>query len=148
MTIKSIMSKKPISIAAHQTMLEAAQIMSERNIRHLLVKDQHQKTVGILSDHDVSKAIHSGTTDHNSVVYTLNNTKKVSDFMNWPVCVVSEESSIKFVVQEMLQQKISAFIVENKNKETTGIVTSEDLLKYLYRLLENEEFNKNEGYLC
>jgi predicted transcriptional regulator len=137
-TVKSIMSKKPIAIEAHQTMLDAAQMMSEHSFRHLLVKDAHNKTVGILSDHDVSKAIHAGKTNHDSILYTLSDTKRVSDFMNWPVCVISEDSSIQYAVQEMLLQKISAFIVENENKETTGIVTSEDLLKYLNSILQKD----------
>ena len=136
------MTKKTISIESDKTMLEASRIMSEKNFRHLLVRDHHNQIIGILSDHDVSKAIHADKTDHNSIQYSLNDTKKISDFMNWPVCVISEDSSIKNVVREMLLQKISAFIVENEKKELTGIITSEDLLKYLLHLLEIEEIHE------
>jgi predicted transcriptional regulator len=61
----------------------------------------------------------------------------VDEYMNWPVITVDQNYSLKDAAQGMIDEKISAFLVTDKNKTAVGIITSEDLLRVLATLLAN-----------
>ena len=138
--VKKLMSKKLIYIEVDQDMLEASKILAEHRIRHLLVKKKGS-LVGILSDRDVSKAMHIHQFNENLIELSLNSTLKIPFFMSWPVYTIRETTHIKTAIEQMLLQKVSALVVENNSGEITGIITSEDLLGFLLINLEKEDYH-------
>lgn len=135
---KDLMTSSPVCIDIDQNMLSASQLMIEKNIRHLLVT--HQGTVvGILSDRDVSRAIKAEKNIEGHLDQRLSNLSKVTDFMNWPVYTVAENASAKFVLQQLLTQKVSAFAVQNEKGKITGIITANDFLGHLLVLMQRED---------
>lgn len=119
-------------------MLEVSQIMTNRNLKHLVVQE-NGKLVGILSDRDLWKSIRSDLVDSQHMELSLNSTQKVHDYMNWPVYVVSESTSVQKVIEEFLAQRVSAFVVENKKGEMKGIITIDDILEYFLGLIQDDE---------
>ncbi len=142
MKIKEIMSKKLITIGPTDTLKKAWYLMFTEHIRHLVVMDE-EDVVGIVSDRDLLKSYDRATI------------QSVSDIMSWPVMTVRENDFVDSVVEEVMLQKGSAFLVDDGKGKTVGIVTTEDLLTYLYMLIRTENhlakkngggFNPNELY--
>jgi signal-transduction protein with cAMP-binding, CBS, and nucleotidyltransferase domain len=55
--------------------------------------------------------------------------------MAWPVVTVDQSLPLVDVAQGMVDEKVSAFVVVNSDKSIVGIITSEDLLKYLVKII-------------
>lgn len=136
--VKDLMTPDPKCIDIDENMLSAARLMLEKNFKHLVVT-KNGETVGILSDRDVHRAIKTEKTNHNTMDMRLSDQLKVKDFMNWPVYTVAEKSSIKFALEQMLLQKVSALVVENDDREVTGIITTDDFLGMLMVKMQREE---------
>jgi acetoin utilization protein AcuB len=134
---KDAMTKMPFHLTSQDTILEASRLMAEKNIRHLPIVDEG-KLVGMLSDRDVYSAMHTESDQHYYLTFGFSKDQKICDYMNWPVYVVGEEDKIVKVVEEILQQKVSALLVENHSGELTGIITSLDLLKCYFYELQNQ----------
>jgi predicted transcriptional regulator len=66
---------------------------------------------------------------------TFNPEDIVESFMSWPVQTVDENSSIESITRKMIELKVSAFVVSSPNQYIKGIITTDDLLKYLLELL-------------
>lgn len=125
------MTKNLITIRAEETLAQAWRLMREKGIRHLPVLDERSTVVGILSDRDVQRAIRVQQVNGFQQELHLDDTLRVEDFMSWPVYVVHEDTSLRRVAEEMLSQKVSAFLVENSTGHLKGIITTDDLLKIL-----------------
>lgn len=126
-----LMTKNLIGLLPGASMLEAFRIMHVKEIRHLPVFDSERKLVGILSDRDVIKAM--------SVEGTRPAQEPVSKYMTSPVKVVDMNSPLSEVLSLMIENKISAVMVNNKN-DFVGILTTEDLMKsFTVFLAQNEE---------
>jgi CBS-domain-containing membrane protein len=137
------MTSKLITIHPEATMLEAYQLMFFKEIRHLPVFDEDKQLVGMLSDKDIQRAMVVDKTSPTTQVLSLSSEKKVSDFMNWPVHSVLEETPLTKGIEYFISKKISALMIVNKAGEFTGIITSEDLLfSYLNLLNSQEALNK------
>jgi acetoin utilization protein AcuB len=115
--------------------LESAYLKMKNNkIRHLPVVDDTNKIVGIISDRDVYRGMQIENGDFDPA-------DKVKDFMSWPIKAVTHDTDLRVVIRRMVKEKISAFLVTYEGR-VTGIVTSEDLLKLLFELLEDKFFKE------
>jgi signal-transduction protein with cAMP-binding, CBS, and nucleotidyltransferase domain len=52
-TLKQHMSAPIVTIGHQATVMDAQQVMSEHNIRHLVVVDKHKQACGVLTQHDL-----------------------------------------------------------------------------------------------
>jgi acetoin utilization protein AcuB len=136
MTAADIMSKGLVTISPDETMKEASKVMEEKNFRHLPVSDG-TRVIGIISDRDVKLAMSVVLDTELSKETHIADRKKVSQYMTSPVVRVHKNSSIKSIVREMLDRKLSCLIVEDDMKEV-GIITTEDLLIYLADHLDDQ----------
>jgi acetoin utilization protein AcuB len=118
-TGKDIMTSRVFTITADRPIIEAARLMKDKNIRHLPVTNHLGTVVGILSDRDLQRAM--------NVLEKFS----VEDFMSWPVYCVSESTPVKRIAEEMIAQKVSAFLVEDLNGHLKGIITTDDLLRLI-----------------
>lgn len=136
--VKDLMTPDPKSIDIEENMLSAARLMIEKNFKHLVVT-KNGELVGILSDRDVNRAIKSDRTHNNTMDLKLSDQYKVNEFMTWPVYTIAESASIKFALEQMILQKVSALVVENDQRKMTGIVTTDDFLGMLMVQMQREE---------
>ena len=139
---RSLMTKKIINVKPDMPIQAAWDEMREHNIRHLPVTDHTGKLVGMISDRDVQRAVHVKMINEVEQEMTFNPHDTVENFMSWPVQTVDETISIGELTKMMIELKVSAFIVNGPNQYIKGIITTEDLLKYLLELLGNSEINR------
>lgn len=131
------MSKDLITILSTDSLELAYAKMVKNEIRHLPVLDQTGAIVGIISDRDLQRSLKStisGAGEFRFESCEFNSSHRVSDYMSWPVKFVDQNESVKIACERMIAEKISAFLVTDKNL-VKGIVTTEDMLKLLARLL-------------
>lgn len=143
---KDLMAKNLITLKPEDSMLDAYKLMLDKNIRHIPVV-KSGKLVGILSDRDILKAMHSNKISDVKMELILNSDHKINDYMTWPVYTVSETTSIEKVLEELLLQKVSAFMVENDEGEMKGIITTQDLLGYLMIIQKKSNQDVQSGFL-
>ncbi len=139
---RSLMTKKIIKVKADMPIQLAYDEMKSHGIRHLPVVDHTGKLVGILSDRDVQRAVHFRQVNEIEQEMTFNPHDTVETFMSWPVQTVDENTSVADLTRMMIEMKISAFVVSGGNQYIKGIVTTDDLLKYLLELLSSTEATK------
>lgn len=132
---RKLMTKKIIKVRPEMPIQAAFDEMKENGIRHLPVVDQAGRLVGMLSDRDVHRAVHVKMVNQIEQEMTFNPHDTVEDYMSWPVQTIDENSSIEVIAKMMIELKVSAFIVSGPNQYIKGIITTEDLLKYLVELL-------------
>ena len=140
-TLSDEMTKNLVSIKKNEKMEEAYRLMYCNKIRHLPVVDTDGDIVGILSDRDVQRAMRSDISESfgfklESVEFKENSF--VEDYMSWPVKTFEKETDIKLVLQKMIDEKVSAYLILDK-EEVVGIVTTDDFLHLLMKLLDEDK---------
>lgn len=141
--VKEGMSTDVITVENSESLLNAYQLMQRRRIRHLPVVNADGVVVGILSDRDINRAMHSQIDKSNAFVKSeevvFDPKARVEDYMSWPVKAFDKDRSLKEVAKEMIHEKISAVLVTDRENDIAGIITTEDLLRVLIELLEGPE---------
>ena len=120
----AVMTADVISIPEDGTINAAQDLMQANRIRHLPVVNKANELAGIVSAKDFGKA--------------RNKNESVKNIMTTAVQVVSKGTNIKSVIETMLTNKISSLLVANE-RNVVGIVTTEDLLKLLSQVLEDND---------
>lgn len=134
---KERMSRQLVTVAWDDPMEKANGLMEEWRVRHLPVTDKEGFVIGILSDRDVSRAMNPGRPG-------FDKDRKVCDYMSWPAVTVDESTPLKDIAEGMADEKLSAFLVTKGGDEVVGIVTSEDLLRFLAASLKEKRFSLRE----
>lgn len=135
-----VMSKDLVTVVMGAPLSDAFVLMRDRRIRHLPVTDEAGEVIGILSDRDISRAMTPDPEMGPSHVEDaqFDPSYRARDFMTWPVRSVIEDVPVQEVARRMLKEKVSAFLVVDRTRQIRGIVTTDDLLKLLIRLLDKE----------
>ena len=120
----AVMSKDVISIFEGRDIKTAENLMSINKIRHLPVVNSSNELSGILSVKDVLAA--------------EDKTEQIKTIMSSPVFVAHKTTSVIEVVNTMLKKKVSSILVVN-GVDVLGILTTDDLLKLLVRVLEDSD---------
>ena len=105
---------------------EARALMKEKRIRHLPVTDSENRIIGMLSKSDLTDVMKFEDLP-------------VELFSTRPVEWVLPESPLWCVANIMVEKKISAVLVCNKDSEAVGILTSSDLLFQFSKILKEKE---------
>jgi CBS domain-containing protein len=122
-----IMTKPPITVRSDATMPQAARLMQERNIRRLIVVDERNKIVGIVSRSDLLQ-VFLGTDDElrEEVLSTiipsmlLPHPESVQVAVRWNVVTLSGE----------VDRKSDAQIFARMTRQVEGVVDVVDRLTY------------------
>ncbi len=139
-TAREIMGKKLITVRDIDTLAMAHRLMKENRIRHLPVEDDEGEVIGVLSQRDIMRASESKISYEYGFIFEdlkIGNHLMVEDYMTSPVESVPSDTPLKLLAQKMLDHKISCYLVTEK-EEVVGIVTTDDLLRYLVFRLDRE----------
>ena len=119
-TVKDLMTKNVVTVDANKTVVEAAALMSEKDIGDLIVMDDNTP-VGIVTERDfVRRVLAEGkSTD-----------SKVSEVMTRPLKVIDPEAPIKEAARRMVNKRIRRLPVIKDNK-LVGIITAADFARHL-----------------
>lgn len=131
--VKQIMSKQLVTLTIKNSLYDAEKLFKKHKIRHLPVVEDH-KLVGVLSYSDLLKISYADVTegeeDVEAVVYDMFSIVQV--MAKAPVTVTTE-TSLKEVIQQLIQQTFHSLPVIEENGDLVGIVTTTDLLEYFLK---------------
>jgi CBS domain-containing protein len=110
------MTVEPTTVTPATTAAGAAQMMTARGVRHLVVTE-HGRVVGILSNRDVLLE-HPGEADR----------RRVAAVMSAPVHTIGPDEPLDAAVRLLLSRHISALPVVDAGGALLGIITTTDCL--------------------
>lgn len=124
MKANAAMTRNVVCIEADDSLIDAHQIMTEWEIRHLPVLSD-RKLVGILSDRDV--LIHASQGENGLEVPD----RPVEDVMTPNPITCRATSDVSTIGETMIEHKIDCLPVVDEDGEIIGLVTSTDLIELL-----------------
>jgi acetoin utilization protein AcuB len=123
-TVQEHMTPDPVTVEAGASVAHAAQLMRERNIRHLPVLEEG-RLVGVLSERDVHVA--------RSLRSLSLEKARVDMIMIAPPVVVTPDALLSDVAAHMVDKRAGAVLVAHEGR-LVGIFTSHDALHALHRI--------------
>jgi len=132
MLVRDWMTVNVISLGVNSSVMDAAEILREKNIRQFPVIDRHARLVGIVSDRDIRDAMPSKFIPGDAVMekggglYTLT----AGDIMTLDPITVSSDTAINEAADLLVKHKIGGLPVVD-GRELLGIITQADVLRFL-----------------
>ncbi len=127
-------TKNIITINKNKTILEALSLMFENNIRRVVVVDDLQRVLDVLSEKDIM-----GNIDDESI---FKKDKSIKDIIRTKkeIFYLDKESTVKDAISLMKEKNIRSLLVED-NGLIKGIITEKDILKALGKNSVNSFFS-------
>lgn len=127
MIVEEIMNRELHTLMPENSVRDAVRLMREKNIRHVPIINSKKKIVGIITDHDIKKALPSCLQEEpNSTIYDA----AIEEVMTKNPLVGHPLDFVEEVALTFYESKISCLPIVSAN-ELIGIVTTTDLL-YTY----------------
>ncbi len=131
--VKDIMQKNVITIQEDKTALDAAKLITEKDISFLVILKDN-KPIGVITERDFVRKI--AAEDKNAAQIPL------SKIMSYKFRWVEPSTDIEDAVQKMLNHNIRRLIVL-ENEKLVGVITQTDLADFLRSKLLIEGTVKN-----
>ena len=132
MKLEEIMAKRVVTIDMDDTLDVIRKIFDKVRFHHLVVIDEQDEVIGVISDRDVLKALSpylDTISEQERDQVTLN--KKTHQVMSRQPITASPEDSIEQAAALLLENRISCLPVISEDQSLVGIVTWKDILKNL-----------------
>lgn len=132
MLVRDWMTVNVLSLGVNSSIMDAAEILHEKNIRQFPVLDSRGRLAGIISDRDIRDAMPSkfipgdAVTQTGGGLYTLT----AGDIMTLDPYTVSPDTAIDEVADLLVRHKIGGLPVIEDDK-LVGIITQIDVLRFL-----------------
>jgi len=134
--IKEIMTSDVMSVHDSENLSAVARIFRENPIHHVPVL-KGKKPVGIISTQDIFKLIFDFDSPDTRMLDTLlDHTYKIKDVMTDKLVIFEEESTLKDAAKILSDSSLHSILVVNAKGDLTGIVTTTDLIRFLYKNIE------------
>ena len=131
--IRDIMEKSVVTIEYDKTALDAAHLISEKDVSFLVIMEKNIP-VGVLSESDFVKRLAAVDKKASEVI--------VSEIMSSNFRWVKPETEIEDAIQKMLNNNIRRLIILDNNK-LAGVITQTDLTRFLRDKLLVDKTIKN-----
>ena len=134
--VKEIMTADVLSVHDSENLSAVARIFRENPIHHVPVL-KGKKPVGIISTQDIFKLIFDFDSPDTRMLDTLlDHTYKIKDVMTDKLVIFEEESTLKDAAKILSDSSLHSILVVNAKGDLTGIVTTTDLMRFLYKNIE------------
>jgi signal-transduction protein with cAMP-binding, CBS, and nucleotidyltransferase domain len=117
--VEDLMTQPLISLDENQSVMEAARIMTQRNVSSVLVSRRNE-ICGIITDHDIISRVVALGLDPNSV--------KAARVMSRPLKTISDNLGIDEAAKKMTDEKVRRLIVV-RNSKIVGIIGESDIIR-------------------
>lgn len=138
MRVRDVMTTPPITVQASDNLSTAMQRMG-KNYRRLLVVDEEEKLLGIITDRDLRLAMNSPYIlrerwqDEQLLVQT-----QVANCMTANPAVVQPDTPLASAIEIMLKGRFSGLPVVDEAQRVVGVVSVTDILKAFHRHLTDQ----------
>tara|TARA_B100001765_G_scaffold160183_1_gene104355 strand:- start:120 stop:536 length:417 start_codon:yes stop_codon:yes gene_type:complete len=119
--IREIMRKDVVTIESDKSALEAACLISEKDISFLVIMD-NDSPIGVLSESDFVRRLAANDKKSSDVM--------ISEIMSRKFRWVEPETKIEDAIQKMLNNNIRRLIIL-ENGKLVGVITQTDLTAFL-----------------
>jgi len=131
--IRDIMEKNVVTIEDDKTALDAAHLISEKDVSFLVIM-KNNIPIGVLSESDFVKRLAADDKKASEVI--------VSEIMSSNFRWVEPETEIEDAIQKMLNNNIRRLVILDNNK-LAGVITQTDLTGFLRDKLLVDKTIKN-----
>ena len=131
--IRDIMEKNVVTIEDDKTALDAANLISEKDVSFLVIM-KNNIPVGVLSESDFVKRLAADDKKASEVI--------VSEIMSSNFRWVEPETEIEDAIQKMLNNNIRRLVILD-NSKLVGVITQTDLTGFLRDKLLVDKTIKN-----
>ena len=131
--IRDIMEKNVVTIEDDKTALDAARLISEKDVSFLVIM-KNNTPVGVLSESDFVKRLAADDKKASEVI--------VSEIMSSNFRWVEPETEIEDAIQKMLNNNVRRLVILDNNK-LAGVITQTDLTGFLRDKLLVDKTIKN-----
>jgi acetoin utilization protein AcuB len=129
-TINDIMSRDVVCVSPDTALMEIRRNLHERGFHHLLVRDEDEQLVGVISDRDVLKAVSPFLNTYSESARDVRSLERpASEIMREEPVTVTPDTSVSDAAGTLLEHKISCLPVLD-GSDLVGIVTTKDLLRH------------------
>jgi signal-transduction protein with cAMP-binding, CBS, and nucleotidyltransferase domain len=136
MLVKDYMSARMVTINKQQSVLDVAKRMTERNVSSVVITDDKDRIVGILTERDIVRSVTNGVEASRA---------SASSLMTHPVVSIEPDLSIEDAARIMAQKKVRHLMVQDpSSQQVIGIITLTDFARYIKQNLADEEIVASE----
>ncbi|MEM1029137.1 MAG: CBS domain-containing protein [Myxococcota bacterium] len=129
--VKMWMNPPEHTVDRGTTVEEAFAVMAREGIRHLLVVDESEELVGVVTDRDLRRPTIDGEVMTVEAMYKVGEALKVRDVMTASPMTVGPETHAAEAARMMVENKFNCLPVVDRDGGLVGITTSVDLLSAL-----------------
>ncbi|MFQ5917884.1 MAG: CBS domain-containing protein [Candidatus Binatia bacterium] len=134
MKVINVMTTDPVSVEPSDTILQAQEIMRERDIRQLPVI-KGKELIGIITDRDIRSFLGSNSFNALEDQERAGITKVAAVMTNKPI-FLSPDDDLRDAVELLIEEKVGGIPVVDEEEGLVGIVTYLDLLQCFLEHLE------------
>ena len=143
--VQDVMTKNVIPITKFESIMQVADILSEKNISGLPVVDKEHKVIGIITQADILSMVGVGRehTFKDLLKYMLGEPlperkmgDRVGDIMTSPAVTIKPDANIAEAVRIMDEKRIRRLTVIDEKNMLIGIITRADILKAVIKKLK------------
>ncbi len=134
---EALVYKKPITIFRKASVGEARRLIITRKTSRLIVVDETNKPIGVISTYDLRKAF----SQPKESIHFLSRVaikkeaeeEKVERFMSRNLVFALETAQARLAVEKILNSQAGSVLVFNQKGEATGIISVRDILKMVWQ---------------
>jgi CBS domain-containing protein len=130
--VRHVTRKKLVTIWPHSTAQEAAKRMRSKKVSSLVVIEEGDAPVGIVTERDLVRNVCSRDISSDSVL--------IQEIMSSPIVTIDVNTSIEQAADKMIQNKVRHLLITENNR-IYGIITPSDFTIYLTENLNMDEVN-------
>jgi signal-transduction protein with cAMP-binding, CBS, and nucleotidyltransferase domain len=131
-SVKDIMTTRLQTIGISETAKDAAKKMVDKNVSSLIVIDDDNQTVGIITERDITRGV--------CIHDVASKDFKIHHLMSSPLATIDPNSSAETAANRMLQNKVRHLIVKDGDRPV-GIITASNFIDYLDEQLTRDDPN-------
>ncbi|MFW2405539.1 MAG: CBS domain-containing protein [Gammaproteobacteria bacterium] len=121
MRVGDICTRNVISIAADESIYDAAQKMREQHVGDVIVvMDDRERCIGILTDRDITIEVVANRVDPDTLT--------VRDVMSDEVLMVDEDEDILEAMEMMSRAGVRRLPVMNEGRKLCGVISIDDII--------------------
>lgn len=128
MNLMEIARTELVTIAPDQPLTNAVTLMDDKNVGAIIVIDDEEKVMGIITDRDIALALGKGQVTTGT---------PVSDVMTRQVHTIWQDQGIFNATQYMMGYKVRRLPIIDREEHLVGMITADDLLGLFARELLN-----------
>ena len=141
-TISDFMTRRIETISASSSVQEAAKKMKDKDISSLVVIDDRDKLLGLITERDIVRKV----CIHDNVTIS---TVKNAAVLSFPLITIRSDSSPEAAADLLIENKIRHLLVVDKEDadKPVGIITPMDFTRYRDSRKNDSESNANTRIL-